>query len=187
MDELLGLGEKLLLRFQSGDDDAFTEIVELYHKELANFINSIVNDRHETEHLTIETFARLAISRHSFAGKSSLKTYLFAIGKNLAFNHIKKRNQEQHISFDEVICILVCNGETPEVALLKEESRLRLHEAMQNLKEDHSTVLKLLYFEDMSYLQAGVVMNKSEKQIKHLAYRAKLALKKAIESNLFND
>jgi DNA-directed RNA polymerase specialized sigma24 family protein len=43
-------------------------------------------------------------------------------------------------------------------------------------------VLLLLYFEDMSYREAGKAMNKSEKQIKHLAFRAKKALKKKLES-----
>jgi len=57
---------------------------------------------------------------------------------------------------------------------------------MQILKDDHYTVLKLLYFKDMSYLQAGKAMNKSEKQIKHLAFRAKAALKRILEKDGFN-
>ena len=176
-------GEELYRRFMQGDAGAFEALVELYQNDLSRFIYSLINDYHETKHITIEAFAQLALGGRGFTGKSSLKTYLFTIAKNLAARCLKARAQEntRHIPYEE-IADMAAGGETPHELTEREENRRELQTAMQKLKEEHRTVLTLLYFEDMSYLQAGRAMNKSEKQIKHLAFRAKAALKRTLES-----
>jgi len=177
-------GEDLYLRFLDGDTGAFEELVALYESELYSFINGIVNDYHEAKHLMIESFAVLALKSGQFAGKSSLKTYLFAIGKNLALQYLKKRGKEQHISYEDII-ELIDENETPEQFIEREENRLYLKKAMQALSEDYRVVLILLYFEDMSYAEAGRVMKKNIKQISNLAYRAKISLKQKLENTDF--
>ena len=146
------------------------------------FINRIVNDYHEAKHLTIEAFAQLAVGGSKFAGKSLLKTYLFTIGKNLATRYIRQRGKAHHIPLEEIIDFLIDDRLTPDVCLEKDENRRLLHDAMKDLKNNHRVVLVLLYFEDMSYIQAGLAMNKSENQIRQLAHRAKISLKKKLES-----
>jgi len=178
-------GEELLRRFHNGDMTAFEDLVALYDNGLYLYINGIVRDRYEAKHLTIETFSELALSSAGFKGKSSLKTYLYAIGKNLAARHMKMREREQHVSSEEIFNILAAGGETVDGFLEREEIRRSLHEAMQDLKVEHRAVLSLLYFEDMSYIEAGKAMNRSEAQIKSLAHRAKAALKRKLESGGF--
>jgi len=174
-------GEELFRRFQSGDDHAFDELVALYEDELFRFINSIVNDHHEAKHLMIESFARLAVGGGRFSGKSSLKTYLFTIGKNLALRYVKMRGRERHVPYLDVVETLVSDEEAPDAAVEREEDKRLLKEAMGGLKESHRAVLVLLYFEDMSYIQAGLALHKSEAQVRGLAHRAKIALKTALE------
>ena len=178
-------GEELFRRFLSGDVGAFEELVAMYDQELAVFINRIVNDYHEAKHLTIETFAQLAISGTRFAGKSSIKTYIFTIGKNLAVRYVKMRGREQCIPYEDVIRVVSAADESPQDFMEREENKRLLHKAISSLKEEHRAVLILLYFEDMSYIQAGRAMNKSVKQISDLAYRAKAALKKKLENEGF--
>jgi len=176
-------GEELYKRFLAGDSRAFEELVAIYEDDVSRFIYGNVRDFHETQHLTIDTFAQLALNKKTFKGKSTLKTYLFGIAKNLTAQHIRKRKRELHISFEEVAELNIDNGETIYVILEKNERKTVLKEAMRELKQDYNAVLLLLYFEDMSYKQAGQIMNKSERQIKDLAYRAKAALKKKLENS----
>jgi len=174
-------GENLYELFISGDDAAFEQLVALYEDELARFINGFVRDYHEAKHLTIETFSQLILNKKKFDGNSSLKTYLFAIGKHLSMRHMKKRGKEQHVAYDEISGALADESEAPENIVERREVNHLLHKAIAALKKEHRTVLMLLYFEDMSYLQAGRAMNKSETQIRGLAHRAKAALKKQLE------
>ena len=174
-------GEELFRRFLDGDVYAFEVIVALYEDELSRFIFTIVNDYHDTKHLTIESFGQLAVSSRRFAGKSSLKTYLFAIGKNLAYRHLKVRRKHKCVSFEEVADAFHAGHETPQGHIEREENKQLIHSAMSELKDEHNTVLTLLYMEDMSYREIAEAMKKSEEQVKHLAHRARAALKKKLE------
>ena len=168
-------------RFLEGDRYAFEALVALYEDELSRFIYSIIKDYYETKNLTIESFGQLAVNGSRFAGKSSLKTYLFTIGKNLAFRHLKIRRKHKHVSFDDAAEVLNSWNETPYGHIEREENKKQLHLAMSELKEEHRKVLTLLYLEDLSYREISDMMNRSEKQIKHLAHRARAALKKKLE------
>jgi len=175
--------EELYRRFLDGDNAAFESLVALNLYELSRFIYGIVHDYHEAEHLTIETFAQLALNTKPFEGKSTLKTYIYGIAKNLTSQHMKKRKRDLHTSFEEIAELSIDNGESVQTALEKNERKQYLMDAMRGLKEEYRAVLILLYFEGMSYRQAGSAMNKSEKQIKDLAYRAKASLRKKLEVN----
>ncbi|MCL2517028.1 MAG: sigma-70 family RNA polymerase sigma factor [Oscillospiraceae bacterium] len=177
-------GEELYNRYITGNNEAFEKIVEMYKDELYYFIYGMVHDYHESKQLMIEAFAQLAVS-NKFARKSSLKTYLFAIAKNLAIRYVKMRKNKEYIPYEEITDVLMDEGDTVESLIEREDDRRYVQEAMRSLKEEYYTVLHLLYFEDMSYIQAGKAMNRSVKQITDLAYRAKLALKKKLESDGF--
>jgi len=184
--KLTRTAEELYSSFLGGDEIAFEELIAMYEDELSLFIYNKVRDYHDAKHITIESFARLAtIGR--FAGRSSIKTYLFAIAKNLASRHMRQRGAEQNIPFDDVIGTLVDGGESPHDYMEREENRKSIRKAMMDLKEDYRIVLELLYFEDMSYSETGRKMNKSKDQIKVLAYRAKASLKKKLENRDFLD
>jgi len=175
-------GEELHLRFLAGDKGAFEELVRLYERELSMFIRGMVHDTYETKHLVIDTFAELAVSGGNFEGRSTLKTYLFVIAKNLTIKLLKNRERENHLSIDDVFRETFGETESPGEFLEREENKTLLLAAMLDLKPDYQMVLQLLYFEDMSYREAGKVMKKTERQIEGLAYRAKAALKKKLES-----
>ncbi|MCL2663306.1 MAG: sigma-70 family RNA polymerase sigma factor [Oscillospiraceae bacterium] len=176
-------GEDLYNSFRDGDNDAFETLVYMYEDELSQFIYGTIRDFHETEHLVIDTFTQLILNKKAFKGSSTLKTYIFGIAKNLMSQHMKKRKREQHISFEEISNLNFDNGETMCSLVEKSDRKDNLIAAMQELKKEYHAVLVLLYFEGMSYRQAGEAMKKSEKQIKDLAYRAKAALKKKLEHN----
>ena len=181
-------GEELYRRYQAGDNDVFEQLVALYENELYGFLNGMVRDRHEAKHLMIESFAQLAVGGWKYAEKASLKTYLFTIAKNLALRYLKMRSKEKHVSYEEIVEVLVDKGKDEKTLpgiLEREEDKELLHNVLRTMKDEHRVVLILLYFEDMSYKAAAKVMNRSVKQISDLAYRAKAALKKKLENEGF--
>ena len=54
---------------------------------------------------------------------------------------------------------------------------------MERLSHDYRTALYLVYFEELSYKEAGLVMKKSAKQIDNLVHRAKIALREQLCEN----
>ena len=64
--------------------------------------------------------------------------------------------------------------------MIKDERSRMLHNALPKLNDNYRTALLLVYFENMSYSEAGAVMHKSPKQIDNYVTRGKAALKKIL-------
>ena len=157
-------------------------MIALYREGLCLFLYGYVKDMDWAEDLMIEAFAKMMVKGGGFRGDASLKTYLYAIARNLALRHLKKYGREKRIPWEGIAT--APDGEparSPEMRALREEDRRTLYEAMQRLKREYREALHLLYFEDMSYAEAGAVMGKSPRQIADLAYRGKLSLKAKLE------
>jgi RNA polymerase sigma-70 factor (ECF subfamily) len=174
-------GEELYRRFVSGGENAFEELVGLYRESLTRYIYGFVSDARDAEELVIDTFAELAVDK-KYRGESSLKTYLFSIGRNLALKHIKKYRRGDHVPVESVQDELADYGQLPELDFIREEQAERVHAAMRTIKSEYREVLRLVHFENMSYLEAGKIMRKTEKQIRNLIYSARVSLKKRIDS-----
>ena len=76
-------GESSYRRFLAGDDEGLHEIICTYRAGLILYLNSFVQNIHTAEDLTEDTFAELAIKCPKFSGKSSFKTWLYAIARNI--------------------------------------------------------------------------------------------------------
>ena len=174
--------DEMYARYLAGDEAAFDGLVVLFETELTEFIYTLVGDRYEARQLMIESLARLATGG-KFFGRSSVKTYLYAIAKNLASDHLRARRKEEHISFDDLIEMQAAYDDTMAQHVEREESRQRVHAVMQDLKEEYRVVLELLYFEDLSRAEAASRLHMSPKQVSDLAFRAKISLKRKLDES----
>ena len=162
-------------RFLQGDESGLEDIVNMYGDGLMLFINSFVNNLSLAEEIMEDVFMELVVKKHKFKEESSFKTYLFKIGRNKAFNVMKKNNRCTYIEDKEIE-----DDKKFEDNIIKNEEQKHIHNALKKLPKDYKTVLYLIYFEDMSYNEIEKVMKKNNKQIKNLAYRARIALKEIL-------
>ncbi len=57
---------------------------------------------------------------------------------------------------------------------------------MRELSPDYRTVLWLAFFENFSNSETAIILKKNDRQVKNLLYRAKKALKRALEKEGFD-
>ncbi len=87
-------GSENYRRFLDGDEAGLAEIVRDYKDGLILFLNSFVNDIHLAE----DTFVRLGTRKPKNRGKSSFKTWLYTIGRNLAIDHLRRESRIVKVS-----------------------------------------------------------------------------------------
>ena len=174
-------GLEVYQRFLEGDEKALDELIAMYRDPLTAFICGFTKDNDTAESIMIDVFVEL-IRHKGFKGNSSLKTYLFAIGRNKALRHLK-RNRRDFISLDEVENY-ISNDEIFTEKLVEDERKEMIHEAMDKLNPVSKEVIYLLYFEEMSYKEVSLVLRKSSKQIANIAHRAKQSLRFHIEERM---
>ncbi|MCL1848558.1 MAG: sigma-70 family RNA polymerase sigma factor [Clostridiales bacterium] len=160
---------------RDGDEEAFVALTRIYAEDLTAYLSKITGDADTGEELAIDALAELALGKKELRGDNAVGKYLFTIGRNLAFRQIKRQKKHSAYPFDEFIYDM--NAPSPEDEHVQDRMRAEVRAALQSLEPDHRDVLRLLFFEDMTYAQAGEALNKSQGQIRGIVYRAKAALK----------
>lgn len=171
--------ETIYFRFlDEGANDDMRELMRRHRESLTLFLYGIVHDMEDAEELMLDAFVTAGMGQSIFYGKSSFKTWLFAIGRNQALKHLQKKGRRAIPSEDAAV--EAASEESPERELLRKERDRILYLAMTKLNPDYRQILHLIYFEDMSPEEAGRVMRKNRKQIYNLIQRSREALRQKL-------
>ena len=173
------------LRYLNGDQGGLRVIVELYWNSMLLFTNGYVHNLTDAEDIAQEALIKLSIKRPKFEHESQLKAYLFKICRNLSINYLKKHRRTQSMA-QEMTENIKDDMQEVECRMELEDTKLRMHHAMQSLKQEYREVLYLRYFEGLSAKEAARIMKCSEKQLTATAYQARQQLKKILEKEGFS-
>lgn len=174
-------GQEYYRRFLDGDESGLCALIETYKDGLIFYLRGITGDYHTAEDLAEETFVRLLIRKPRDRGTGSFKTWLYTIGRNIALNDRRNRRPFGELpeeAADDVALEELC---------LREERKRLVYRAIQRLQPAYRQVLWLTYFEGFSNREVGQIMKKSTHAVETLAYRARGALKTALEQEGYTD
>ena len=84
-------GAEYYSRYLDGDDEGLVLLVRDYKDGLIMYLNGICKNAHTAEDLCEDTFVRLVTKRPVYNGKASFKTWLYTIGRHVAYDELRKR------------------------------------------------------------------------------------------------
>ena len=177
--------EALYAAYLGSEGNALRVLMERHGDALTLYINGYIHDIHEAEDLMIEAFSRMVAAKPRLV-ENGFKAYLYKTARNLALRHADKRRRHACFSLEDL-------ENEPESKLLveavlqTEEQNRILHQCMKQINPDYYEALYLLYFENLSYVQAAQIMGKTTKQIDHLLERGKKALRPLLEREGITD
>ena len=169
-------GAEYYRRYLDGDDSAVEDIVRLYRDGLIFFLCGFVSDLDTAEELAEDTFFKLVAKKPRFDARSSFKTFIYAIGRRVAIDHLRREKRRDTVPLDS--CDLMESDLfSPEESYIKTEREAAVHRAMLRLGEEYRQVLHLIYFEELSSADIAKIIKKSSKNVDTIAWRARKALK----------
>jgi len=121
----MDMGAESYLRFLDGDNNGLAEIIRDYKDGLILYLRSFAEDIYQAEEFAEDTFVKLVTNRPRFGNRSSFKTWLYAIGRNVALDQARKRSRHREVSIDE--CPEIAEEISLERSYLLEEQKIRLH------------------------------------------------------------
>ena len=68
--------EELISRFQSGDKNAYVELVNRYKDKLTNFVYYLLKDEELSEDIVQETFIKLYEKKHYYKPVAKFSTWI---------------------------------------------------------------------------------------------------------------
>jgi RNA polymerase sigma-70 factor (ECF subfamily) len=174
--------EELVTRVRAGDEEAFRLIFERYSRPVLSFIFDMVGDRALAEDLAQETFVRAFRGLGALREEAKLSTWLFAIAKNVAREHLRsRRRQEGNIEIDgEPAFELHDHGRTPSGQLLDKELSGVIQGALMKLDEDKRVVFTLKVLQQRSYEEIAEITGFSVGKLKTDLHRARAEMRRRI-------
>lgn len=140
--------DELYRAWAKGDRRAGSVLVDRFVRPLARFFVNKVARASDAEDLTSETLEILARKVGEFAGRSSVRTWVFAIAHNVLRNHLRRRGGDDE--FDEGKHVVGSVGPSPVTALTRRRELQRLLAALRDVPLVFQVVLELTYFEQLT-------------------------------------
>ncbi len=188
---------RLMLRVRADDNEAFAELVELYHHRLVGIMHHLVASTEEAEDLAQEVFLRVYRGRKKYHPRSKFSTWLFTIANNLAYNALRNRKRKPEVRLNlrdsgplgprPAEKIVADGGNLPVQNMQERELAQIVHVALEGLNERQRVAVVLNKFEDMNYAEIAEIMGLSTKGVKSLLCRARENLRLALKDYIYMD
>ena len=157
--------------------DSFDHIYQSYFDPVYRYVLSLSGNPQIAEEITQETFFKALRSLDQFQGKSSLKSWLCVIAKNLWLSEQRKKKDQP---IDGAIP-LSDPSIGPEEAIVRQDESMRIHRLLHHLEEPYREVFTLRALGQLSFRDIGELFGKSENWACVVYHRARAKIKDKME------
>ena len=183
----------LLEGLRHGEEAAYEELLSQFQQPVYNLVFRLLNDPSETADVLQEVFLKVFRSVSSFRGQSSLKTWIYRIAVNEAYNQrrwfTRHRKQEVGLEMEEEgnRCYrdtLSDPGPSPFDLAAGSETHALIEQALAELSPTFRTAVILRDIEDFSYEEIADVLQISLGTVKSRILRGREALRRILAGRL---
>ena len=173
--------EELIARFQEGDEQAYTELVNRYRDKLITFVYRFVNDMEQAEDIIQDTMLKLYTHKHYYRNIAKFSTWIYTIAGNLAKTELRKRKNRKVTNISQMgpedrdYELPSVAPETDEV-VQSEYIEKKIQAAIQNLPLHFRTVTILRDIQELSYEEISNIVEVPLGTVKSRINRARLQL-----------
>jgi len=176
---------------QAGNMQSMSAVAEQVRQKVYIYIYRLTLDYHLTQDLTQETVLELikTLPKLKVSHVKGFWGWIFRTALGKVQHHFRSqgaRRLEQKTTSDDYVLDSQASGDNnPMDALVSEEIRKAVLDAMQAIKIKYRNILVLRCFENLSYGQIAGITGGSELKARLLFFRAKHSLKSQLEQHGF--
>ena len=168
---------ELLKAWRGGDRGAGDALAQRYLRPIARFFRHKLASAEDD--LVQRTFVACVEAAPRFEGRSSFRTFLYAIARNVLIEHLRtlrRDSDRERNEFDPSVSSLSALDPSPSQVLAGKESANALLAALRSVPLDTQLLLELYYWEDLSIAELAQVLDVPEGTVKGRLHRARQAL-----------
>ncbi|MFN7021209.1 MAG: RNA polymerase sigma factor [Phycisphaerales bacterium] len=189
------------------DRQAWTELVNRYQDRLFAVCFRMVGNRDTAADLTQDVFVKIIQGLESYDGRAKLSTWMIRVAMNVCLSHLRAQKLRRHASLDALgggVAPSLVRGTDPAgknqyltkttqfgLAGTREQtpaSDVELHaqrrlvaQALAGIEPDQRAILILRDVQGLEYDQIAAALEVPSGTVKSRLFRARLALREAIE------
>ncbi len=178
----------LVKNYVAGNENALATLIKRHQNKIYGFIYSKIPDRDICDDVFQDTFIKVikTLKSNSYNEEGKFLPWVMRISHNLVIDHFRKNKKMPMLrETDEfsIFSILKDDALSIENKLISNQVDLDLNKLIEELPEDQKEVLKMRYFQDLSFKEiseeTGVSINTALGRMRY----AIINLRKIIEKH----
>ena len=158
---------------KNGDQEAFTQIVEMYQNPVYNMCYRMLSNPQAAEDAAQETFWRVYKNLNHYDSKRKFATWLLSIAAHYCIDQQRKKRLPS-IDLSEIIEFSAEDpAPKPENVAIKNEFSEEVQRQMAELNESDRAVLVLRYWHEMSEVEISETLRITKSAVKSRLHRAR--------------
>lgn len=173
----------MVLRTQSGDEKAFSQLHKQFHQSTLRFLRSLIKDDNVfdlNQEVWISVFKKIS----TLNDVSRFKHWLFQITRNQAMDSLRRNKRTDY--FDDLVDNELAQSDTVNEENLDLKNHRQISQARENLSSKLNEVVELYYFQGMDYKEVALIVGCSIGTIKSRLHGARKKMKDYIYKNYEN-
>jgi RNA polymerase sigma-70 factor, ECF subfamily len=163
--------EELMLAFQKGSTESFSELFLRYRHPLFGFFRRRLSNPTRAEELTQECFLAVLQGAERWEPRATFRTYLYSIALKLSAAEYRRSQREPQSGAD------ADDVGRPNST----EAELRVRRAIAALDAEHREVVLLREFEGLSYEEIATALRIPANTVRSRLFRARMSLKNLLD------
>ncbi len=184
--------DALVTALSQGSEDAYEILIQRYQQPVYSLVCRLMNDPGDAPDIVQEVFLKVFRNIGAFRCNSSLKTWIYRIAVNEAYNHrrwfCRHQRQEVALGVEEGTANyaggMTDPGRSPFDQAADHETRALVEQALEKLNPKFRAAVVLRDIEDLNYEDIATVLDVSLGTVKSRIMRGREALRKILEGRL---
>ena len=177
--------ESLAKHVLKGDMEAYEELVNRYKNTIFAIVYKIIGQYQESEDITQEVFFTVYEKLYQFDMDKRFQPWIQRIAINASITALRKKKKIISLSFDENLgkdfeANISANIPDPMTEIIKEELRLEIKQAMEELNDGYKLILMMRYQMDLNNKEIAEILNVTKEIIEVRLHRARRALRRIV-------
>ena len=170
--------QELVKKYLNGDNASFEILLTRHKSRIFAFIMSKIKNRDLSEDIFQDTFIKVinSLQKGKYNEEGKFLPWMMRIAHNLMIDHFRKEAKMRKVrptdEFD-IFDVLDDGNKNQEEVMMKTQVHADLKVLIEQLSKDQKEVLKMRYFEDLSFKQ---ISNLTETSINTALGRMRYAL-----------
>lgn len=173
------MNEKALIkRCQSGERQAFDELIRLYYDYVYGFLLKAATDKTLSEDLTQETFLKMIrnIEKFDTGGNAAFGTWLITVAKNCYIDYLRRNR----IYLEDIQKLPIEDDRDVADEAERKSEYERVLSAIETLPKEQALAIRLKYVEGMTLAQIAERFGVQPKTVKSRIHDGTVKLRKKL-------
>lgn len=187
------LDADLVERLKCCDEAAYETLIARFQQPIYNLCYRLINDPADAADVVQEVFLKVFRSIDHFRGKSTLKTWIYRIAVNEAYNQRRwfSRHRRQEVGLEDEdqtsrpwLDSISDPARDPYELTLNEERHQLIESSLREINADFRTAVVLRDLEDLSYEEISDVLQISLGTVKSRILRGRESLRRVLAAQM---